>query len=102
MLRVFTFSFFTCILLYLTHKYFFILFPLGESASVLVEKQRRLNGNEKDLNQSQQEEDIERKTEENLLNNKEFYQQMMVYKNSCLTFFHLITFDNLEVLNFWK
>lgn len=46
---------------------------------MLVEKQRRLNEREEELNETQeQEEDIERETEENLLNNKEFYQQMMV------------------------
>jgi len=52
---------------------------LGESASVLIEKQRRLEENEEEFDETQeeQEEDNERKTEENLLNNKEFYQQMM-------------------------
>ena len=53
---------------------------LGESASVLIEKQRRLEENE-ELDETQ-EGDNERKIEENLLNNKEFYQQMMVSTNN--------------------
>lgn len=47
---------------------------------MLIEKQRRLEENE-ELDETQ-EGDNERKIEENLLNNKEFYQQMMVSTNN--------------------